>query len=93
MDVDPGDKNCRVAQNSQDGAVHPSGFEDARENTGENVIFGAGGNAGGNEATDRHEIATQMQAAWDRLDDPARADLLAIAKGLLKQQAVIPKKR
>lgn len=71
--------------------VHPAGFDSTRENTGENVLFGSGGNAGGNGASDQREIATQMQAAWDLLDQSARIDLLAIARGLVRQRTVVPK--
>lgn len=72
--------------------VHPAGFDATRENTGENVFLGSGGNAGGNGANDPLEIAAQMQRAWDRLDEGARIDLLAVAKGLIKRQGAKPKR-
>ena len=73
-------------------SVHPSGFDATWENTGENVISGVGGNAGGNGSSKRDEIAAQMQAAWDRLDEAARIDLLAVANGLVRQQSAKPRR-
>ena len=56
------------------------------------MVSGVGGNAGGNGPTDKREIAAQMQAAWDRLDQAARIDLLAVANGLVRQQPVKPRR-
>ena len=56
---------------------------------GESVAFKAGSNAGGNGANRQGEIAAQMQAAWDRLDEAVRIDLLAVAKGLIKHNRQI----
>jgi len=69
-------------------SVHPSGFDATWENTGENVVSGVGGNG----SSKRDEIAAQMQAAWDRLDEAARIDLLAVANGLVRQQSAKPRR-